>query len=134
FQKIFDVVDAFKMPQFMIEGYEAADIIGTIARRMEGEGYDIVIVTEDKDFSQLVSDRITLLDTMKNKTTRVADVVEKYGVPPEKVLDIFALMGDAIDNIPGIKGIGEKTAISLIKTYGSLEALLAIPEGQPESW
>lgn len=134
FQKIFDVVDAFKMPQFMIEGYEADDIIGTIAKRMEGAGFDIVIVTGDKDFSQLVSDRITLLDTMKNKTTRVADVVEKYGVPPEKVLDIFALMGDAIDNIPGIKGIGEKTAISLIKTYGSLEALLGDPPGLSERW
>jgi len=134
FQKIFDVVDAFKMPQFMVEGFEADDIIGTIARRMEDAGYDIVIVTGDKDFSQLVSDRITLLDTMKNKTTLIADVVEKYGVPPEKVLDIFALMGDAVDNIPGIKGIGEKTAINLIKTYGSLEALLGDPPGLPERW
>lgn len=134
FQKIFDVVDAFNIPQFMMEGYEADDIIGTIARRMEGEDLDIVIVTGDKDFGQLVSDRITLLDTMKNKTTRVADVIEKYGVPPDKVLDIFALAGDAIDNIPGVKGIGEKTAVSLIKNYGSLEALLADPPGLPERW
>ena len=134
FQRIFDVVDAFNIPQFMMEGYEADDIIGTIAKRMEGEDLEIVIVTGDKDFGQLVSDRITLLDTMNNMTTLVADVIEKYGVPPDKVLDIFALAGDAIDNIPGVKGIGEKTAVSLIKNYGSLEALLADPPGLPERW
>jgi len=85
---------------------------------------DVVLVTGDKDFCQLVSDKVTLLDTMKNKETRVDDVIEKYGVPPEKVTDVFALMGDQVDNIPGIKGIGEKTAIGLIKTFGSLDNLL----------
>ncbi|HVY55621.1 MAG TPA: DNA polymerase I, partial [Thermodesulfobacteriota bacterium] len=125
FERIFEVVDAFKIPQFRVDGFEADDIMGTIARDYERRGMDVVLVTGDKDFCQLVSDKVTLLDTMKNKETRVDDVIEKYGVPPEKVTDVFALMGDQVDNIPGIKGIGEKTAIGLIKTFGSLDNLLS---------
>jgi DNA polymerase-1 len=98
--------------------------MGTIARDYERQGMDVVLVTGDKDFCQLVSDKVTLLDTMKNKETRVPDVIEKYGVPPERVTDVFALMGDPVDNIPGVKGIGEKTAIGLIKSFGSLGNLL----------
>ena len=124
FDKIFQVVDAFKIPQFRMEGFEADDIMGTIARDYEKRGIDVVLVTGDKDFTQLVSDKVTLLDTMKNKETRVGDVVEKYGVPPDRVTDVFALMGDQVDNIPGVKGIGEKTAIGLIKSFGSLDNLL----------
>lgn len=124
FDKIFDVVDAFKIPQFRMEGFEADDIMGTIARDYERRGIDVVLVTGDKDFTQLVSEKVTLLDTMKNKETRVGDVVEKYGVPPDRVTDVFALMGDQVDNIPGVKGIGEKTAIGLIKSFGSLDNLL----------
>ncbi|HET7290057.1 MAG TPA: DNA polymerase I [Thermodesulfobacteriota bacterium] len=124
FDKIFEVVDAFRIPQFRVDGFEADDVMGTIARDYERRGMDVVLVTGDKDFCQLVSDKVTLLDTMKNKETRTEDVIEKYGVPPEKVTDVFALMGDQVDNIPGIKGIGEKTAIGLIKTFGSLDNLL----------
>ncbi len=124
FSKIFEVVDAFNIPQFMMEGYEADDIMGTIARDYEKRGMDVVLVTGDKDFCQLVSEKVKLLDTMKNKETFVPDVIEKYGVPPERVIDVFALMGDQVDNIPGVKGIGEKTAIGLIKTFGSLDNLL----------
>jgi DNA polymerase-1 len=124
FDKIFEVVDAFNIPQFRMEGFEADDIMGTIARHYEKEGMDVVLVTGDKDFCQLVSDRIILLDTMKNKETLTKDVIEKYGVPPERVTDVFALMGDQVDNIPGVKGIGEKTAIGLIKSFGSLDNLL----------
>lgn len=124
FDRIFEVVDAFNIPQFRVEGFEADDVMGTIAKDYERRGMDVVLVTGDKDFCQLVSDRVTLLDTMKNKETRVDDVIEKYGVPPEIVTDVFALMGDQVDNIPGIKGIGEKTAIGLMKTFGSLDNLL----------
>lgn len=124
FSKIFEIVDAFNIPQFMMEGYEADDIMGTIARDYEKRGMDVVLVTGDKDFCQLVSEKVKLLDTMKNKETLIPDVVEKYGVPPERVIDVFALMGDQVDNIPGVKGIGEKTAIGLIKTFGSLDNLL----------
>lgn len=124
FDKIFEVVDAFKIPQFRMEGFEADDIMGTIARDYERRGIDVVLVTGDKDFTQLVSDKVTLLDTMKNKETLTKDVIEKYGVPPDRVTDVFALMGDQVDNIPGVKGIGEKTAIGLIKSFGSLDNLL----------
>ncbi|MFI5322136.1 MAG: DNA polymerase I [Thermodesulfobacteriota bacterium] len=124
FSKIFEVVDAFNIPQFMMEGYEADDIMGTIAKEYEKRGIDVVLVTGDKDFTQLVSERVTLLDTMKNKETLIKDVIEKYGVPPERVTDVFALMGDQVDNIPGVKGVGEKIAIGLIKSFGSLDNLL----------
>jgi DNA polymerase-1 len=124
FDKIFEVVDAFNIPQFRMEGFEADDIMGTIARDYERRGIDVVLVTGDKDFTQLVSDKVTLLDTMKNKETLTRDVIEKYGVPPDRVTDVFALMGDQVDNIPGVKGIGEKTAIGLIKSFGSLDNLL----------
>lgn len=124
FSKIFEVVDAFNIPQFRMEGFEADDLIGTIAREYEEKSMNVVLVTGDKDFCQLVSDKVTLLDTMKNKETGVGDVVEKYGVPPEKMVDVFALAGDAVDNIPGVRGIGEKTAVTLIKNFGSLENLL----------
>ncbi len=103
---------------------EMYDIMGTIARDYERRGIDVVLVTGDKDFTQLVSDKVTLLDTMKNKETLTMDVIEKYGVPPDRVTDVFALMGDQVDNIPGVKGIGEKTAIGLIKSFGSLDNLL----------
>src|SRR3990167_3227392 len=124
FDKIFEVVDAFNIPQFRMEGFEADDIMGTIARDYERRGIDVVLVTGDKDFTQLVSDKVTLLDTMKNKETLTKDVIEKYGVPPDRVTDVFALMGDQVDNIPGVKGIGEKTGIGLIKSFGSLDNLL----------
>ncbi|MEQ9618236.1 MAG: DNA polymerase I [Deltaproteobacteria bacterium] len=124
FERIYEIVDAFNIPQFRLEGYEADDLIGTIAWRYEKEGIEVVVVTGDKDFCQLVSDKVTLLDTMKNKETGLHDVMEKYGVLPERVTDVFALAGDSVDNIPGVKGIGEKTAVSLIKNFGSLENLL----------
>ncbi|MBI2487877.1 MAG: DNA polymerase I [Deltaproteobacteria bacterium] len=134
--KIFETVDAFRIPQLQIEGYEADDIIGTIAKGMEEEGVSVVLVTGDKDFCQLVSEKVTLLDTMRNKKTGIREVVERFGVPPERVTDVLALSGDAIDNIPGVRGIGEKTASELIRKFGSLEKLLdsinEIPQRQKE--
>ncbi|NIP37838.1 MAG: DNA polymerase I, partial [Candidatus Dadabacteria bacterium] len=121
FEEIFGLVKAFNMPMVLMEGYEADDIIGTLAKRFESENMDVVIVTGDKDFTQIVDDSITLLDTMKGKVTETKDVVEKYGVEPQKITEIFALTGDSIDNIPGVKGIGGKTASALIQEYGSLE-------------
>lgn len=124
FQKIFEMVDAFNITRIQQEGYEADDLMGTIAKKVSKESVDVVLVTGDKDFAQLVTDKVTLLDTMKNKETKIADVIEKYGVPPERVIDVFALMGDSVDNIPGVKGIGEKTAVNLISAYGSFDELL----------
>ncbi len=123
FDKIYEVVEAFSMPLVKIEGYEADDLMGTIAKENEDKGIDIVLVTGDKDFCQLVSDRIKLLDTMKNKITDRDEVVKKFGVGPEKVIDVLALAGDPVDNIPGVKGIGEKTASKLIAEFGSLDEL-----------
>jgi DNA polymerase-1 len=121
--KIFEVVDALAIPKFQMEGYEADDLIGTITRDSATKGLEVVVITGDKDFSQLVSERVTLIDTMRNKETGLEDVCEKFSVPPERVTDVFALAGDSIDNIPGVKGIGEKTAKELISKYGSLEGL-----------
>ncbi|MGH7807115.1 MAG: 5'-3' exonuclease H3TH domain-containing protein, partial [Thermodesulfobacteriota bacterium] len=134
--KIFEAVEAFRVPQLQIEGYEADDIIGTIAKRMEEEGVSVVLVTGDKDFCQLVSEKVTLLDTMRNKKTGIKQVVEKFGVPPDRVTDVLALSGDTVDNIPGVRGIGEKTASELIRKFGSLDKLLdsinEIPQRQKE--
>src|ERR1700689_1430725 len=125
---IYRAVDSFRLKRLMIEGYEADDVIGTRAVRATRDGFNSVIVTSDKDFMQLVSPQITLWDTMRDKRTGVRDVREKLGVEPRAVIDIMALMGDAIDNIKGVPGVGEKTASALIKHCGSLEVLLAHPE------
>lgn len=123
FPKIFDMVKAFSIPMIQLEGFEADDLMGTIAAVNEKEGVNTVLVTGDKDFCQLVSEKITLLDTMKNKETHIEDVVKKYGVGPEQIIDFQALMGDSIDNIPGVKGVGEKTASKLISEFGTMENL-----------
>jgi len=118
------VVEALNIPVLSIEGVEADDVIGKIAVRASKEGNKVVIVTGDKDFMQLVNDNISLFDTMKEKRIGHNEVVEKFGVPPEKVTDVIGLSGDASDNIPGIHGIGPKTATKLIQQFGSVEELL----------
>jgi DNA polymerase-1 len=119
-----EVVKGFKLPSLEVPGYEADDIIATLARRYEQQGFDVTIVTGDKDLMQLVSDRVCLLDTMKKKFFRRSDVIERFGVPPEQVLEILGLAGDTSDNIPGVPGIGEKTAATLIQEFGSIDSLL----------
>src|SRR5574341_56762 len=121
--KIFEVVDSLGIPQVQIEGYEADDIMGTIAKEMEGKGISVVLVTGDKDFCQLVSERVTLIDTMRDKKTGIKEVIQRFGVPPESVIDVFALSGDATDNIPGVRGVGEKTASELIGKFRTIESL-----------
>ena len=121
---IFKVVDAFRIPSITREGYEADDIIATLARKMDGPGIDTVIVTGDKDMMQVVSDRIRLYDPMKDKYSGPDEVRERFGVGPEKVIEILGLAGDSVDNISGVPGIGEKTAKELIQKYGSIEGVL----------
>ena len=118
------LVAALAIPVLEERGVEADDVIGTLATRAAAAGTEVVIVTGDKDFQQLVGPRISLLDTMYGKRTTLADVRARYGVDPERWIDVVGLMGDAIDNIPGIRGIGEKTAAALIRHAGTLEALL----------
>lgn len=117
------VVDAFRIRRLVIDGYEADDVIGTLAVRGARERFNVVIVTGDKDFMQLVSPNITLWDTMFGKRTGLREVRERFGVEPPTLVDIMALMGDAIDNVKGVPGVGEKTATALIQHFGSLDAL-----------
>ncbi len=124
-EPIKEMVRAFNIPALELAGYEADDIIGTIARDCEQKGLAVVVVTGDKDLMQIVSDRVTLLDTMKDKASGVKEVEERFGVGPERVVDILGLAGDSSDNIPGVPGIGEKTAIKLIQEFKSLDELLA---------
>ncbi len=119
-----EVVRAFSIPLLEKEGLEADDIIGSIARHCESEGVNTVIVSGDKDLMQLVTDNIVMYDTMKDKTYDVQGVRERFGVSPGQVADILGLMGDTSDNIPGVPGVGEKTARSLIAEYGSIEGVL----------
>ncbi|HUK56384.1 MAG TPA: DNA polymerase I [Nitrospiria bacterium] len=119
------VVEAFRIPVLLQEGLEADDLIGTLARQAEAAGLDVTIVSGDKDMFQLISPRTCVYDTMKDRVYRAEDVRERFGVEPERVIDIMGLMGDSIDNIPGVPGIGEKTAVDLIRRFGSIENLLA---------
>lgn len=120
-----EVVRGFSIPVIEKEGIEADDIIGTLAKRHAGKNLQVVIVTGDKDLLQLVTGDIVIIDTMKDKTYDIAGVRERFGVPPEKVVEVLALSGDATDNIPGVPGVGEKTAQRLIEEFGSLDQVLS---------
>jgi DNA polymerase-1 len=121
---IHKVLDAYRIPMLKLERYEADDVLGTLACRAAAEGYEVVLVSADKDLMQLVRPGVSLYHTGREKLYDPALVEEDFGVAPEKVPDVLALMGDAVDNIPGVPGIGEKGAKGLIREYGSLEALL----------
>ncbi|HWX50984.1 MAG TPA: DNA polymerase I [Roseomonas sp.] len=116
---------AFGVACIELEGFEADDLIASYAREFQGKGGQVTIVSSDKDLMQLVRPGVQLLDPIKQKPIREAEVLEKFGVPPEKVVDVQALAGDSTDNVPGVPGIGVKTAASLITEYGDLEGLLA---------
>lgn len=125
FSIIREATEAFGVPAVDLKGYEADDLIATYARRAEKDGFKVTIISSDKDLMQLVSNNITMLDAMKNKRIGIKEVIEKFGVKPEKVIDVQALAGDSVDNVPGVPGIGIKTAAQLIEEYGSLDQLLA---------
>ncbi len=118
-------VEAMKLAHFEQAGFEADDIIGTISKKAERAGIKVVIVTGDKDLFQLVNDNIHIWNESKNIMFDKQKVYEKYGLYPDKIVDMLALMGDSCDNVCGIKGIGEKTAVKLINTYGSVENIIA---------
>ena len=122
---IHKLVEAFRIPVFIKDGQEADDVIATLARKAEADGLDVTIVTGDKDLLQLVGPCIRVYDTLKEKIYEPQDVQERFGVPPAGVIEILGLMGDASDNIPGVPGIGEKTAQTLMKQYGSIDNLLS---------
>ncbi|MFN4208341.1 MAG: 5'-3' exonuclease H3TH domain-containing protein, partial [Agrobacterium albertimagni] len=116
---------AFNLPCIETEGFEADDIIATYARQAEAVGADVTIVSSDKDLMQLLTPNVHMYDAMKDKQIGIPDVIEKWGVPPEKMIDLQAMTGDSTDNVPGIPGIGPKTAAQLLEEFGDLETLLA---------
>jgi DNA polymerase I len=124
FSLIRDAVRAFDLPCLEQAGFEADDLIATYAREAGERGATTTIVSSDKDLMQLVTDRVTMYDTMKDRRIGIPEVIEKFGVPPEKVVEVQALAGDSTDNVPGVPGIGVKTAAQLIVEYGDLETLL----------
>lgn len=117
------IIEAFNIPIVEVPNYEADDVIGTIVERAKDE-FEIIVVTSDKDMCQIVDENVKLLDTMKNKITGVEEVKERFGVEPQRVIEVLGLAGDPSDNIPGIPGIGEKTAKELIAQFGSLEKVI----------
>jgi DNA polymerase-1 len=125
FPLIRDAVLAFDLPCLEQAGFEADDLIATYVRQATEAGATSTIVSSDKDLMQLVNDSVTMFDSMKDKRIGRAEVIEKFGVPPEKVIEVQALIGDSTDNVPGVPGIGVKTAAQLIGEYGDLETLLA---------
>ena len=125
FPLIRDAVKAFNIAAVEQDGYEADDLIATYAKQAVEAGGDVTIISSDKDLMQLIRPGIGMLDTMKNKSIGRDEVLEKFGVEPESVVDVQALAGDSVDNVPGIPGIGIKTAAELIREYGDLDSLLA---------
>lgn len=132
FDRIQQLLSAFGVPIVGVEGYEADDVIGTLAGAARGQGVSVVIVSGDKDFYQLIEQGITLLNPGRGGPAGVeehwvdqSNAAERLGVPPERVVDYLALVGDTSDNVPGVKGVGEKTALELIKAFGDLDGILA---------
>ncbi|NVN88153.1 MAG: DNA polymerase I [Rhodopseudomonas sp.] len=125
FALIREAVRAFDLPCLEQVGFEADDLIATYVREACERGATATIVSSDKDLMQLVTDCVTMYDTMKDRRIGIPEVIEKFGVPPDKVVEVQALAGDSVDNVPGVPGIGVKTAAQLIVEYGDLEALLA---------
>jgi len=117
------VLDALNLPLLELPGYEADDIIATLCEKLANQGCELVVVSSDKDLMQLATNGIKLLDSAKDRWIGKDEVREKFGVSPEQVIEVMGLMGDAVDNIPGVKGIGEKTAGALIQHFQTLENL-----------
>ncbi len=124
FAVIREATRAFNLPCIEMEGFEADDIIATYARQAREAGANTTIISSDKDLMQLVTPQVDLYDPMKDRTIGIPEVIEKWGVPPEKMIDLQALTGDSTDNIPGVPGIGPKTAAQLLEEYGDLDTLL----------
>src|ERR1043165_607240 len=124
FKFIREAVQAFDLPCLEQDGFEADDLIATYVREACAAGATATIVSSDKDLMQLVTDCVVMYDTMKDKKIGIPEVIEKFGVPPEKVVEVQALAGDSVDNVPGVPGIGVKTAAQLIIEYGDLDTLL----------
>ncbi|MGB5325855.1 MAG: DNA polymerase I [Pseudomonadales bacterium] len=120
-QPIHDIVDAMGLPLLVIDDVEADDVIGTLAREASAASIPVIVSTGDKDMAQLVDDSVTLVNTMTGTVLDPDGVVDKFGIPPERIIDFLALMGDKVDNIPGVPGVGEKTALALVQNLGGVD-------------
>ena len=123
-EPIHGAVRALGWPLLMVEGVEADDVIGTLAREAERHGMNVIVSTGDKDLAQLVTDRVTLVNTMTNETLDRGGVLAKFGVPPERIIDYLALIGDTVDNVPGVEKCGPKTAVKWLSQYDSLDGVI----------
>jgi DNA polymerase-1 len=123
--RVKEVATAWGLHPLELAGFEADDIIATITRQAREAGLGVVIVSADKDLLQLVTDGVIMYDTMREKVFGRAETIERMGVPPEQVRDLLALMGDSSDNVPGVKGVGQKTAAKLLEDHGSLDGIYA---------
>ena len=119
------VCDVLGVPVLELKGFEADDVIATFTERGRKAGFEVVVVASDKDLLQLVDDDVTVFDPVKNLRLDAEGVVKAFGVPPEHVVDVLALMGDSVDNIPGVPGVGRKTALAVVSTYGGVEQVIA---------
>ncbi len=124
-EPIHQLVDALGYPRIVVSGVEADDVIGTLARQAEADGHDVLISTGDKDLAQLVTDKITLINTMNNHISTPESVMEKFGVSTNQIIDYLALIGDTADNIPGINKVGPKTAVKWLTQYKSVDNIIA---------
>tara|TARA_R110002050_G_scaffold9504_1_gene32887 strand:- start:28062 stop:30812 length:2751 start_codon:yes stop_codon:yes gene_type:complete len=124
-EPIHAIVRAMGLPLLMIDGVEADDVIGTLAQQATEQGINTVISTGDKDMAQLVNEHITLINTMSDTATDIQAIMDKYGIAPNRIIDYLALMGDKVDNIPGVPSVGPKTATKLLQQYDSLEGVIA---------
>ncbi|MCV2401790.1 DNA polymerase I [Marinomonas sp. C2222] len=120
-EPIHRMVEAMGLPLVIIDGVEADDVIGTIAKQVGETGREVIVSTGDKDMAQLVTEKVTLVNTMTNTVMDIQGVKDKFGIPPELIIDYLALMGDKVDNIPGVPGVGEKTALALLQGLGSIK-------------
>ncbi|MBA2566054.1 MAG: DNA polymerase I [Gemmatimonadetes bacterium] len=130
--RVRQLFEAFRVPIIEKDGWEADDVMGTLARRAAGQGFDVVLVTADKDFWQLIDEHVRILNpgrggmaAVDEEVIDLANAARKFGVPPERVADVLALIGDTSDNIPGVPGIGPKTAVKLVQEFGSVESIYA---------
>ncbi|MBI3715189.1 MAG: DNA polymerase I, partial [Betaproteobacteria bacterium] len=123
-----ETVEALGWQCVVVDGFEADDVIGTLARHASARGVKTMISTGDKDLAQLVNDQVTLVNTMSNETLDIEGVKNKFGVPPDRIIDYLALMGDTVDNVPGVDKVGPKTAAKWIAEYGSLAEVMARAE------
>ena len=128
-EPIHRAVRALGWPVLAIEGVEADDIIGTLACRAAEQGVDTIVSTGDKDLAQLVNSQVTLVNTMSGEVLNEAGVLNKFGVPPDRIVDYLMLVGDTVDNVPGVTKVGPKTAAKWISEYGSIDQLIADADG-----